>query len=359
MDTSPSPNQAKQEMGFTTSLHHLQPGVLLVTSDGKVSLLNADAARMLGLVWSEGTRVLPLSQTPEWLSAYAREALGAAAINPAQEPHAQAPTSPPATIRVSVVPLPAGSARGGALLLLQDQAAAGQFDQHVRQLDRLANLGTLTAGMAHEIKNALVAGKTFIDLLLEKNKDAELVDVVRREIGRIDGIVSRVLSFSSSARCGHSSIQLNGVLEHSLRLIQLQLENRNIHLNCSLEATPDRLMGDEKELQQAFVNLLLNALDAMGQSGTLTVRSEVLPAVSPQARGKLRVTVTDTGTGISPQAQKHLFEPFFTTKPCGTGLGLAITRRIIREHGGSITAATNPGPGATFAIVLPAPADPD
>src|SRR4029077_13252434 len=113
--------------------------------------------------------------------------------------------------------------------------------------------------------------------------------------------------------------------------------------------------GDDYELQQAFVNLLLNALEAMETNGTLTVATETVPANPPGANWpQLRVTFKDTGGGILPENMERLFEPFFTTKSGGTGLGLAITRRILQEHRGSITAESRPGEGTTFEILLPA-----
>jgi two-component system, NtrC family, sensor kinase len=146
-----------------------------------------------------------------------------------------------------------------------------------------------------------------------------------------------------------------------LRLIQHRLETNAITLNRSFRAAPERLLGDDYELQQAFVNLLLNALDALGENGTLTISTETLPPESAP-RGQsgaapgpwLRVTIQDSGIGIPPEHLRRLFEPFFTTKATGTGLGLPITRRIVQRHHGEITAQSQPGKGTTFEILLPA-----
>jgi signal transduction histidine kinase len=249
----------------------------------------------------------------------------------------------------------------GLVLVLNDLTPALHLDAHIEQLDRLAKVGTLAASMAHEIKNALVAGKTFVDLLLEKNREAELVDIVRRELNRIDSIVKGILRFAGPARASHSKVRVHEVLDHSLRLVQHQLDSRLIALERSFLAAPDLVSGDHGELQQAFVNLFLNAAEAMGTNGTLTVATETVPdpgAPSPTSHpGRplhLRVTVHDTGTGIPTEHKDHLFEPFFTTKPTGTGLGLAITRRIIEEHRGDIGVDSQEGQGTTFSILLPA-----
>jgi len=226
---------------------------------------------------------------------------------------------------------------------------APQLEERLAQLDRLANMGTLAAVMAHEIKNALVAGRTFTDLLLEKNQDAELVNVVRRELGRIDAIVGRMLKFGGPPRSGSFPVHLHDILDHSLRLVEPQLGDKCIALNRSFGASSDSVRGDDYQLQQALVNLLLNALEAMGPHGTLSVTTESLSTVP----AKLRVSVGDTGVGIRAEHMPRLFEPFFTTKSNGTGLGLPITRRIILEHGGEITAESQPGNGTTFHILLP------
>lgn len=234
------------------------------------------------------------------------------------------------------------------------------MESSLRHLDRLASLGTVAAGSAHEVKNALVAIKTFAELSLEKNSDEEMPELVLREIKRIDGILSRILRMAGPARPALKSVGLHGVLEDSLRLVQHRLGALNIHLNRSLLAAHDQVKADEQQLGQAFINLLLNALESMPRKGSLTVATEVVPAAknAVQAKGvpsrtQIHLSFTDTGCGISPDNLPRLFNTFFTTKKEGTGLGLAITRRIIQEHGGTITVDSELKKGTTFHIYLP------
>jgi signal transduction histidine kinase len=267
---------------------------------------------------------------------------------------------PSGTVRVTIRALPAAGKIQALAVVVQDPQALARADGNLRQLDRLSMIGTLSASMAHEIKNALVAGKTFIDLLLEKNQDAELAGIVRRELGRIDGIVSQVLKLASPAKPAFSPVRLHETLDHSLRLVQHHLEERAIALHRSYAAPSDLIGGDDFQLQQAFVNLFLNALEAMPQNGDLYVSTEFAsPKRSSRALNgarspQLRIMIKDTGPGISPENLGHLFEPFFTTKPNGTGLGLPITQRIIKEHRGDITVESELNKGATFNIMLPA-----
>jgi signal transduction histidine kinase len=122
-----------------------------------------------------------------------------------------------------------------------------------------------------------------------------------------------------------------------------------------MRARSDTIRADEYELHQAFVNLLLNALEAMGKGGTLSVSTEAKQADAKQ--DQLEIRIGDTGEGILPEHMDHVFEPFFTTKASGTGLGLAVTQRIIQEHGGSISVRSQPGRGTTFAVTLPLAVD--
>lgn len=259
----------------------------------------------------------------------------------------------PIATRVHAARLPAAPGKkAGVVIFLNDLTVARRLEQNLRRLDRLANVGTLSASMAHEIKNALVAVKTFVDLLLEKNQDAELADTVVREMKRIDVLVSQMLRVANPGRPTVSPVQLHKVFEYSLRLVQHQIAEKLISLRRSFAASPDIVNGDMHQLEQAFMNLLLNALEAMGPNGELTVATENLPSNGSQP-SRLRVTVRDTGIGIPVENMGRLFEPFFTTKKNGTGLGLAITRRIVHEHHGDITVESELGKGTAFHVTLP------
>jgi signal transduction histidine kinase len=241
------------------------------------------------------------------------------------------------------------------VVVLSDVTSFAQLEQGIARLDRLATLGTLSADMAHEIKNALVAVKTFVDLLLEKHHDEPLAGVVGREMRRLDTIMRQMLRFSGKERSTHGPVRLHDVLEHSLHMVQHQLAGKFISLNRSFNATPDAVHGNDHQLEQVFVNLLLNAVEASGPNGSLTVATELVAPASPRpGQRHVRITVADTGMGIAPENLDRMFEPFFTTKHHGTGLGLPITRRIVHEHNGHITVQSEPNKGTTFSILLPA-----
>jgi signal transduction histidine kinase len=221
----------------------------------------------------------------------------------------------------------------------------------MQRLDRLANLGMLSAGMAHEIKNGMVAIKTFVDLLLEKNQDAELADVVRHELQRINAIATQMLRIAAPNHATFKAVRVHEVLDHSLRLLQPQISVKLIALRKHYRAGSDVVQGDDAQLQQVFMNLLLNAVEATGPNGTLTITTET--ADGGGGAGVLQVQIQDTGVGIKPENVERLFEPFFTTKKNGTGLGLAISHRIMQEHRGDIRVQSEPGQSSLFTLSLP------
>jgi signal transduction histidine kinase len=231
------------------------------------------------------------------------------------------------------------------------------LDERLQRLDRLASVGTMSASLAHEIKNAMVAIRTFIEMLLASNKDAELAGIVKRELLRIDSIVSQMLRFSANPRPSVGAIRLNQVLEQSLRLIEPQLNARGIRLKRDLQAEPDTFPADAHRLEQAFTNVFLNAIEAIGHNGEIAVATSIVRRRRDAARTRsaraFQITIHDTGVGISKEDLALLFEPFFTTKPNGTGLGLPITRDIIQQQGGTISVKSEIDRGTTFCITLP------
>src|ERR1019366_2889010 len=238
------------------------------------------------------------------------------------------------------------------VVVLNSLTSTPFFEQNLRRLDRLAGLGTLSASMAHEIKNGMVAIKTFVDLLAQKGQDTELTEVVGRELERINAIVTQMLRFAAPNRAAFTTVRIHDVLDHSLRLMQHQVSGKLISLQRHYQAEPDTVRGDDAQLQQVFMNLLLNALEAMGTNGVLTVNTETVKG--ERSERQLRINIQDTGVGIAPENLERLFEPFFTTKTNGTGLGLAISQRIALEHHGSIRVQSEPGKGSAFSLSLPA-----
>lgn len=233
---------------------------------------------------------------------------------------------------------------------LQSVSQAQSMAANLERLDRLASVGVLSAGVAHEIKNALVAIRTFVDLTAEKSDDPELTRLVSQETRRIDALVRQNLRGATREEFHLAPVGLHDLLNDSVNLLRHLLEKRGIKPTLSLGADRDRINGDERQLRHAIVNVLMNALEAITQPGQITVATEIIEV---WGRAQLRLNISDNGCGIRPEHLPRLFSPFFTTKGDGTGLGLAITRRIIQEHQGAITVESKVGQGTTFQIFFP------
>ena len=324
-------------------------GVLVVDARGRIAACTAAAAGYLRRTAAK-LRNAPLDSLPAPLPKLIRDAAksGKPVLN--REIFWETPDRGVTILRASILPVKTRE-RAETVVVLNHLASAPFFEQNMRRLDRLANLGTLSAGLAHEIKNGMVAVKTFIDLLAQKGEDMELTGMAGRELQRIDAIVTQMLRFAAPARAAFTTVRVHDVLDHSLRLLQHQINGKLISLQRRYQARPDAVRGDDAQLQQAFMNLLLNALEAMGANGVLTVGTEI--AAGKRGARLMWIQIQDTGVGIPPENLGRLFVPFFTTKKNGTGLGLAISQRIAHEHQGVIHVQSEPNKGSTFSLSMP------
>ncbi|HYR22540.1 MAG TPA: ATP-binding protein [Chthoniobacterales bacterium] len=260
----------------------------------------------------------------------------------------------------------------GALMVLTDVTAIKRLETQIRRSDRLASLGTLSAGMAHEIKNPLVSLKTFAQLLPERYQDSDFRDtfsnLIGHEIDRIDSLVNQLLRFARPAKPILKQLHAHEILEKALTLVGHRLYQKDIKLNRSWRADTDTIHGDADQLEQVFLNFFLNAMDAMKTHGELSVRTEIRSdeqwvsaltytngesSGNGQTREALRITIRDSGEGIRAEDIPHVFDPFFTTKDYGTGLGLSVVHGIIQEHGGQIEVESELDQGTAFHILLP------
>ena len=361
-DVQLSTAEVQHGLDFTDVLRDcLSCAVIIVDEHRKVTSFNPEAEDLTRLE-SDQLMGKGMDLLPDPIQEIVQETLSTGRSINARQLTLQDPERGDRLVQISTVPVRAGKGRiSSVVTVLNDVSTIRKWELNMRRLDRLHNVGTLSASMAHEVRNAFVAVKTFVDLLLEQNKQADLADIVRLEMGRIDSILSQMRRISGPAKPAFSRVNLHLVLGKSLRLIQHLLEEKKIKVVRTFAASNDSLKGDQDQLEQAFINLFFNALDAMKPQGKLSVTTESIPQGSRIAGlppGKdtswLRVVIQDNGAGVAPENMERLFEPFFTTKPDGTGLGLAITRRIIQEHQGVIKVQSELNRGTTFNLLLPA-----
>ncbi|MFC1571307.1 ATP-binding protein [Candidatus Margulisiibacteriota bacterium] len=226
-----------------------------------------------------------------------------------------------------------------------------QAQKQLLLADKLAALGRVAAGMAHEIKNPLASIKgmsQMVEKAVRENDQETLQDfkeVVPKELDRINKLVENLLKFGRPPKLQISSVNVNDVLENSLKLFDNQFTKNRIKPNKNLVGVP-KIQADPEQLSQVFTNLFLNAIQSMPDGGQLNVTTAAV------GDAKVAVEIADTGSGIEADKLSHIFDPFYSTKKTGSGLGLAITFRIIKEHRGTIEAESQVGQGAKFKIVL-------
>jgi signal transduction histidine kinase len=235
-----------------------------------------------------------------------------------------------------------------------EQLAAANEQLHlaeeaVRRTDRLAALGQLSAGLAHELRNPLGTIRASAEMLgrqvSEENEVArEMAGFVRAEADRMNSLIARFLQFARPLEVRAAPVRLSEVIDRAVEQVQREAPHVALYKNYSPDIPP--VAADAELIERVFYNLLLNAAQATAAGGTVTVKTRA-------AGGAAEIAVIDRGVGIAPEQVPSIFNPFFTTKPQGVGLGLAIVSKIVDSHGGKITVESEPGMGSVFRVSLP------
>jgi len=224
-----------------------------------------------------------------------------------------------------------------------------EIEEQLRRADRLTALGELSAGMAHEIRNPLGSIRGTAEIIQDgidpSDRRYEFTRILIKEVDRLNKVVKDFLDFARPAAAEKTWVDLNGLLEEVLLLTRQQARKTGVRAELEAGELPE-VPGNQEQLKQAFLNLVLNALQAMADGGRLTVSTGC-------ENDEVTVRIADTGQGIPAENLARIFNPFFTTRQEGTGLGLAITHRIIQSHGGRIEATSEAGKGTTFILTLP------
>lgn len=246
----------------------------------------------------------------------------------------------------------------GVIFIFQDLTKLREMEEDLKRADRLAALGTLAAGMAHEIRNPLASISGSIEILREEMDGAvqqqQLMDIILREVGRLNSLIADFLLFARPTPPGKELIHLTGIVEEILAVFSHSPDCRpGIRLVTKFQDDLS-MLGDAQQVKQVFWNLFINAAEAMANGGELRVELRRRPPAEISGEPKQgEIHVSDTGSGIRDTDLSRIFDPFFTTKEKGTGLGLAIVHKIIENYGGKITVRSQLGKGTTFTIYLP------
>ena len=354
-------------------LGSLTTGIVTLNLDGQVVTLNLAAELLTGLFTPEVAGrycTEAFAHTPEVAellmeTLHSRTGVADVPLTLRRRNGASIP------VEMSTAPLRGAEGKElGVVGILRDVSHVRDLQDQLRRSDRLAALGTLAAGFAHEIKNPLTSLRTFTRLVPRKFDDERFRDtfekVVPRELERINRIVEQLLQLSRPTRLSFQSVRLPALLERVAELYANQIEANRITVVREYARDLPAIQADPDQLYQALVNLVANALEAMENGGSLTLRAgwsddanPLFPSRRRMLHQRVKVEIEDTGPGIPSSHADKVFTPFFTTKAGGTGLGLALSHKIIEDHGGSISFRTSPGAGTTFRVLLPlAPALP-
>jgi len=251
----------------------------------------------------------------------------------------------------------AGTA-GGSFLLIDAVGDPAAVDELIYR-ERMIALGQIAGGVAHEVNNPLTTVSGWLQIMLgetaEDDKRRAALELVGGEVGRIANIIHHLLSFGRRVPAEEGRVRLNRVLSDVLELMEYQIRSDNIQIVLSLSENLPPVTGDANQLKQVFLNIIVNARQAMPDGGVLTVTTRAT------ADGSAEAAIGDTGCGMSPEMTERIFEPFYTTKTeeGGSGIGLFLCRNIARDHGGALSVSSRPGEGSTFILTLPAAADED
>jgi two-component system sensor histidine kinase PilS (NtrC family) len=309
-------------------------GILTTDANGRITYLNRAASHLTELQL-EDVRGEPLEHLLPLLAKSQR--------------HGEA-TFGPRIVRFSIADLT--MAEGGQVIVLQDLTELRRMEEEVRRADRLAALGKLSAGLAHEIRNPLASMCGGVALLSKSpglgEKERRLLQIVFREGERLETLVSEFLAFARPAEPRMQTIDLGELLEETLSVFRLDAKAAALSVALDSPLPPLGVRADAGQLRQVLWNLLSNAAEAAGAGGTVRARLRHAEAMAV-------LEVEDSGPGIPQPDLQRIFDPFFTTKESGTGLGLAIVHRIVEAHGGQLSVSSEPGK-TRFSIALPAQA---
>jgi two-component system sensor histidine kinase HydH len=246
----------------------------------------------------------------------------------------------------------------GTVVYVRDVTEKALLEERLRRMERYMGLGSLAAGLQHEIKNPLSALMLHIQLLQERLSHEspqpdvnEMLEVLQAEVSRISKVLDGFRNYATVNDVGRSPVVVRNLIEKLVRLLRPQTDSHNVAIDVNLPPIPlGTVLADEAQLEQVLLNLALNGIAAMPDGGTLTF------TVSRQD-AFVRIDVSDTGIGIPPEIRSQIFDPYFTTRPEGTGMGLALCYKYIRQHGGMIDFRTGDDrgglPGTEFTVLLP------
>jgi two-component system, NtrC family, nitrogen regulation sensor histidine kinase GlnL len=351
---------------YTQVVENLEDAVAAIDSEGRIALFNPAAQAYFGLSERQClTRPYgELFAGQEHLLYLIRSALeNGRSISDHENVLLQRTAAPPLPVSVTVSPIYTQSgAREGAVLIVRDLSRVRELEEAVRRTDRLSILGTLAAGLAHEIKNPLGGIKGAAQLLnMELDEESplkEYTEVMIRETERVNGIIEELMDLSRAKPPQFDQIHLAQILGDIVLFQKEAHRGKEIDFVLNIDPSIPPILGDENLLTRLFLNLVKNAGEAIDRKGTIEIVMKISSDYHRQNPGDrptplVVIEIRDTGKGISPEDFDKLFTPFYTTKTRGSGLGLATCQKIVDEHRGFLKIDSSPGQGTSVSVLLP------
>jgi two-component system nitrogen regulation sensor histidine kinase GlnL len=354
----------RAQISWEQIIANLEDGVVVLDSDGRIVIFN-EAAEMLTEI-SE-SRALELNaeqlfKREPWITELAAKTWPPGKESARGEGDLLTRWGQKIPISVTASPLHDRDHQFlGTVLLLRDIKHRKELEEDLKRTDRLVLMGTLAAGLAHEIRNPLGGIKGAAQLLRrsldEQSALRQYTDIMVREVDRVNKLIENLLNLSRPPALSLAPVNIHEILEDVLLLESQTEPNGRVQIKKNFDPSLPPVRADRSQLMQVFLNLVKNAFEAMDSSGTLTVATRLETDFHIRGNGTRRnrfiwVEIADQGSGIKETDLAHIFSPFFTTKNSGTGLGLATCYQIIKEHGGLIRVESAEGKGTTFKVSL-------
>ena len=348
-----SRRQLQDTRAFASEIvNNLPIGLITTGSDGRLAVVNGAAERISGLKAADIVGKSPEEVLPEaWCRLKDVIDKGEPVMEHETECSFDGEKNLPLSVSASNILNEEGTHLGN-LFIFRDMGEVRRLQEEVRRKEKLAVLGSLAAGVAHEIRNPLSSIKGFAKYFeghcAEGSEGRELAAVMAKEVDRLNRVITELLDFARPSDLKTRPTDINDLVEHSLRLIRQDAEGKNIRIEFHRDTRLPLVAIDPDRFTQALLNLYLNAIQAMENGGRLSVRAAF------DSREGIRIAVEDTGKGIPAESLGNIFNPYFTTKSSGTGLGLAIVQKVVEAHRGEIKVNSTPGRGTAFQILVPA-----
>ncbi len=345
-----SNRELSQTQHFLKSiLANIRTGVMSVDREGRISHINEIGERILSISDWMGKRVADLMDSSSFTNLIHYSLRQGISVQESEVPY-EGKNGILIPLQVSVVPIIESGEMNGLVVTFHDLSAIRQLEEQIRRQDRLAALGRMAAGVAHEIRNPLGIIRGSAELLHKRFSgqagEEGLSDFILEEVKRLSGVVNDFLMFARPPEPNREEISVSSLFQQLKDYFEKQQMGENYQLQAQIIGDPPPIAADVNQCRQVFLNLFINAQQAMPRGGAIILRARSVSIL------EVAIEVEDQGEGIHPDHLDKIFDPFYTSKESGTGLGLSLVHQIMTSHGGRVEVESTPGKGSIFRLIF-------